>query len=596
MTEMNGAVYFTAFTVNAGNELWKSDGTSAGTVMVRDIRSGIGNSSPFYLTNVNGTLYFSANDGTNGIELWKSDGTTAGTVMVRDILSGSGGSVPRYLTNVNGTLYFRANDGTNGEELWKSDGTTAGTVMVRDIRSGTGNSFPRYLTNVNGTLYFTANDGTNGEELWKSDGTTNGTQMIDVRPGALGSNPSSITSLNGWVVFSADDGISGKELWISDGSTAGTGLFVDPTPGGLSSDAGTSISIIFPSIYFDATTPDEGRELWRADVQAPPFEFGLMDGVLTLNLSSATSPRNLTLKSVNGFRQIIDTSTGTVLFGPETDLFITDLIGLKIEGSATFSETLTIDHSTGIVDLPRGVTFSGGTGGDDRLVIIGSSSIDVTLGTEAITSGSNGQGVTVSYTQLEGVSATTVRRVSGLEDVEIRTPVTVSPQFPVDLGAITTLSSSSLTSSTSISLGSGEVLTGGGTLIGRVSADNGSLIRAIGNMTLGTSSSVSGFTSRGELETGTNTVTLLDSNQAVLGSLTTLGNSASAGTIQAANGALIDFGNNLIGFGTVETPNLATKVTMINGAVQGDSLANPITLTGFIKGVGKLDNVSITGT
>ena len=42
------------------------------------------------LTNVNGTLFFRANDGTNGAELWKSDGTTAGTVLVKDIYAGSG--------------------------------------------------------------------------------------------------------------------------------------------------------------------------------------------------------------------------------------------------------------------------------------------------------------------------------------------------------------------------------------------------------------------------------------------------------------------------------------------------------------------------
>ena len=40
---------------------------------------------PRYLTNVGGTLFFSANDGTNGGELWKSDGTAAGTVLVKDI-------------------------------------------------------------------------------------------------------------------------------------------------------------------------------------------------------------------------------------------------------------------------------------------------------------------------------------------------------------------------------------------------------------------------------------------------------------------------------------------------------------------------------
>ncbi len=93
---------------------------------MRDIRPGASNANPRFLTNVNGTLYFRANDGTNGYELWKSDGTSAGTVLVRDILLGAYGSNPRSLTNVNGTLYFQATDGSSGYELWKSDGTSGG--------------------------------------------------------------------------------------------------------------------------------------------------------------------------------------------------------------------------------------------------------------------------------------------------------------------------------------------------------------------------------------------------------------------------------------------------------------------------------------
>ena len=53
--------------------------------MVKDINTGVdADSDPTYLANVNGTLYFRANDGINGFELWKSDGTEAGTVMVKD--------------------------------------------------------------------------------------------------------------------------------------------------------------------------------------------------------------------------------------------------------------------------------------------------------------------------------------------------------------------------------------------------------------------------------------------------------------------------------------------------------------------------------
>ena len=74
--------------------------------------------------------------GTNGYELWKSDGTSNGTVMVKDINSGSDSSFLFDFTAVGNTLYFRANDGTNGTELWKSDGTASGTMMIKDISYG----------------------------------------------------------------------------------------------------------------------------------------------------------------------------------------------------------------------------------------------------------------------------------------------------------------------------------------------------------------------------------------------------------------------------------------------------------------------------
>ena len=105
---------------------------------------------------VGGSVYFAANDGIHGYELWRSDGTADGTVMVKDIRRGSKSSHPRHLTDVGGTLYFAAKDGSHGQELWKSDGTADGTVMVKDIRPGSKSSHPRGLTDVEGTLYFTA--------------------------------------------------------------------------------------------------------------------------------------------------------------------------------------------------------------------------------------------------------------------------------------------------------------------------------------------------------------------------------------------------------------------------------------------------------
>ena len=168
----SGTLYFEAYNITNGNELWKSDGTASGTVMVQDIRPDGPSSSPERLTDVGGTLFFRADDGVNGQELWKSDGTASGTVMVKNIRSGGSSSAPEWLTDVDGTLYFSANDGVNGEELWKSDGTAPGTVMAANLLSGGSSASPERLKAIHDAanqltlLFFTAYDFSTGRELW----------------------------------------------------------------------------------------------------------------------------------------------------------------------------------------------------------------------------------------------------------------------------------------------------------------------------------------------------------------------------------------------------------------------------------------------
>lgn len=122
----NGHLFFTAYDGVHGWELWITDGTEDGTKMVLDINPTgdaiqIGYPTNFYLPNyasLNDLYFFPANDGVHGTELWQSDGTAEGTVMVMDINPGVGGSQPGNLVVLGNTLYFTADDGEHGREIW----------------------------------------------------------------------------------------------------------------------------------------------------------------------------------------------------------------------------------------------------------------------------------------------------------------------------------------------------------------------------------------------------------------------------------------------------------------------------------------------
>lgn len=312
LTDVNGTVFFTADDGTNGLQVWKSDGTSGGTIMMSNLQPTTGGpASPADLTNVNGTLFFTANAGTTGRELYSTTGTLASTHLIINIYQGAGTAHPSDLINVNGTLYFAATDGVHGNELWKSDGTTAGTVMVADINP-LGDSNPTDLTNVNGTVYFAATDGVNGIQLWKSDGTAAGTVLVadinGVSPGA-NSNPSDLTNVDGVLFFRADDGSHGMELWKSNGTAATTVLVLDINPGAASSTPAQLINGN-GTLFFSANNGVNGVEFWQSDGTAAGT-------VLNTDINPgapSSSPTNLTIAGPNLFMAANNVTSGVELW------------------------------------------------------------------------------------------------------------------------------------------------------------------------------------------------------------------------------------------------------------------------------------------
>src|SRR5262245_19415632 len=234
LRNVGGRLFFTTYHEEAGGwRLWTSDGTSAGTVMLKDALG-----LDVELVDVDDRLVFSTRGG-----LWTSDGTPGGTHLVAALPF-----YPNGIKSVRGSVSFTDGRGS----LWKSDLTPAGTTLVRHIEPGFvfHDLTPAAITNVNGMVFFRAVDASIGNELWKSDGSTEGTVPVaDLNPFG-GSAPDEMINVDGTLFFSATDGQSGYELWRSDGTLPGTVRVKDINPLG---DAWPRLlRRVGDSIYFSA--------------------------------------------------------------------------------------------------------------------------------------------------------------------------------------------------------------------------------------------------------------------------------------------------------------------------------------------------------
>jgi ELWxxDGT repeat protein len=191
----NNKMYF-----NFSNTLYQSDGTTAGTTV---FNSSIQRARYFKIYN--NRLYFVAYNNASGVELWSTDGTVAGTSLLKDINPGTANAFndqlyDPHLTLFNNKLFFVANDGVHGYELWSTDGNEVGTTLFKDIRTNEGDNtagFGAFLTGsysypnfkvIGSTMYFGANpnETTNALTyinpdfpiLYQTDGTEAGTFFV----------------------------------------------------------------------------------------------------------------------------------------------------------------------------------------------------------------------------------------------------------------------------------------------------------------------------------------------------------------------------------------------------------------------------------
>jgi ELWxxDGT repeat protein len=284
---LDGFVYFAADDGVNGVELWKSDGTAEGTSLVSDIYAGRDDSDPAGMFTFNNEVYFAARDGfgseSTGRELWKTDGTAEGTVLVANIAGetpidfGGRSSNPRGFTAVGDFLYFIAEDGEGTTGIWRTDGTSDGTEFVAEFD---GVFSDDRLVAIGDYVYFVGATFDLGDveiELWYLDTVTDDFAPIDLVPGDEGSFPSKLLAHDGLLYFVADIGDTAS-LWAIPGDDPGTLDLEFDLANLFEGDVGT-IAVVEDTVYFTGlpvdADPEDDYTLYATD--GTPEGTGLAD-------------------------------------------------------------------------------------------------------------------------------------------------------------------------------------------------------------------------------------------------------------------------------------------------------------------------------
>lgn len=293
--DYNNTLFFRADS-GAYKGLWRSDGTSNGTVLVApvDMSTETVRGFGYNFTPFNGLLYFTGgsatfNNGTNDIELWKTDGSFEGTSKVKDIRIGISSSYPDNLVVLNSTtMIFQASDSTTSTQLWKTDGTEAGTVKITDYTSSNSILWIKKLGSsavMCQGLYSNSMLNPLGYELYKTNGSIGNNELVkNINPGIINgiSNRVTISAL-GSVFFNGNAGTTGMELWKTDGTEAGTVLVKDIYAGTSTSEI-LRFASLGNNIYFCPLYGSVNRRPWKSD--------GTTAGTVPITLNTNVSVDN----------------------------------------------------------------------------------------------------------------------------------------------------------------------------------------------------------------------------------------------------------------------------------------------------------------
>jgi ELWxxDGT repeat protein len=311
-TTVGARVFFVDANAVGTSHLYVTDGSIGGTSALF-AASDIANLTDETNATAGERLFFSETS-PGGDALLEAIAPTATTpTRIGDL----GAVTVQSITNADGTLYIATRGGSGNGALWVSDGSDAAPVDIQNFAGGvpsqitpsgadvffvvgdalweataTGATLIRSFNAIGslyadgGTLFFAADDGTSGSQLWTYAGGT-ATMITDINPAGGGIDPGQFASLNGELYFAATTPAYGTELWKSDGTASGTMLADDINPGTGSSN---------PSGLVAGVSSATGSGLPVVTYQGQYFGYGGTDGTVagTVPISGNTRPDTVT--------------------------------------------------------------------------------------------------------------------------------------------------------------------------------------------------------------------------------------------------------------------------------------------------------------
>ncbi len=224
-------------------------------------------------------------DGIHGFELWRTDGTAAGTTLFYEFAPGPAGTFFRGGTVLTDHTWFVLDVGA-GEELWRTDGTVTGTTRVRTAGALGVASISRPLAHLDGRFLFNTDNA-----LWSTDGTHAGTVNLGCPPayrvdpaGAFllvhatpddiwltDGNQATLLRQNADVRF-ADGRVLLNERIVSGGSTAANRFTIlsDPSQPSVVINSTVVIALSLPSTVLLLDVSFAGSSLMAWDGTGPP--------------------------------------------------------------------------------------------------------------------------------------------------------------------------------------------------------------------------------------------------------------------------------------------------------------------------------------